>query len=162
MPEDMSTPEDVSNPGMYYIFAGAGVGLLLLILVVIGIVCICKNKFNKTTSKDPCEEPKLEDHQLLSPKIQISKFMDGNIDLPRQEEFDILFKYKDDITSRLTTYQGHRNNDKAELNENRNILPYDHNRIQLTNPIQGSDYINASKVKKCLMTLHMTKSFTAL
>ena len=138
--------ENVSNARMYYLFVG--VGLLLMILVVTGIVCICKIKYNKSSSKDACEDVALKKQKLLSPKIPISTIMESNVHLPEQEEFDGLFKYKDNITSRLTTYQGRRNNDKAGLNQNKNILPYDHNRIQLTNPIQGSDYINASKIKK--------------
>ena len=112
---------------MYYIFVG--VGLLLMILVVTGIVCICKIKCNKYSSTDACEDIALKKHKLLSPKIPISRIMDANVHLPEQEEFDSLFKYKDNITSKLTTYQGSRNNDNPGLNQNKNILPYDHNRI---------------------------------
>ena len=107
-----------------------------------------QNQENKSSSKDACEDVASKKHKLLSPKISISRIMDANVDLPEQEEFDSLCKYKDNITSRLTTYQGRRNNDKPGLNQNQNILPYDHNRIQLSNPIDGSDYINASKIKK--------------
>ena len=32
------------------------------------------------------------------------------------------------------------------MNRNKEILPYDHNRIKLKNPIDGRDYINASLV----------------
>ena len=146
MISDRQEEETVSDARMYYLFTG--IGLLMMILVVTGVVCVCKIKRNKSSSKDACEDVASKKQKLLSPKISISRIMDANVDLPEQEEFDSLFKYEDNITSRLTTYQGRRNNDKTGLNQNKNILPYDHNRIQLTNPIQGSDYINASKIKK--------------
>ena len=66
--------------------------------------------------------------------------------MPDEDEFKRLFEYEDKIESKLSTYQGKRNNDRMDSNMKDSILPYDHNRIKLRNLVDGSDYINASLI----------------
>ena len=81
-------------------------------------------------------------------KINIAGILNGEVDLPEQVEFGKLFKYEDKIESRLCTYQGQRNNKNTGFNVNPQILPFDHNRVKLRNPIDGNDYVNASKLSQ--------------
>ena len=78
--------------------------------------------------------------------VSISGVFKGQIDMPTKDEFECLFQYQDKLESKLSTYQGKRNNDKMGPNTKDTVLPYDRNRIKLKNLIDGSDYVNASLI----------------
>ena len=78
--------------------------------------------------------------------VPILGIFEGKFDMPTENEFERLFQYQDKLESKLSTYQGKRNNDKMGSNTKATIIPYDHNRIKLKNLIDGSDYINASLI----------------
>ena len=101
-----------------------------------------KNQIPRSTV--PGDEAMMPKSKCRSGVVPISGIFEGKFDMPTKDEFERLFKYQDKIESKLSTYQGKRNNDKIELNVNANILPYDHNRIKLKNLVDGSDYVNAS------------------
>ena len=64
---------------------------------------------------------------------------------PRVEEFNNLVSFEDDnLSQRLTRFQGKRFNQIGQLNLVNTVLPFDQNRVKLRNPIDGYDYINAS------------------
>ena len=70
--------------------------------------------------------------------------MTGDVEMPTEEEFEKLFRFEDDVTSRLTQYQGKRNDGKDGSNLNSRALPFDFNRVKLRNASDGNDYFNAS------------------
>ena len=92
-----------------------------------------------------------------SREISIESLLKNTVRVPTREEFDELEKNdrkRSGINSDLTMSQGRRYNDgkHGKMNIDRNVLPYDQNRVKLENSIKGVDYINASwvqRVKEC-------------
>ena len=104
-------------------------------------------KMTRTAMKtDPENKSTLPDSKCKTGLVPISGILKGKFDMPTKDEFDRLFQYQDKIESKLSTYQGKRNNDKMGLNAKPNIFPYDHNRIKLKDMVDESDYINASLI----------------
>ena len=78
-------------------------------------------------------------------RISLTDVINGSIDLPKAKEFNDLVSFQDDnLGNRLTRYQGNRFNKLGSLNLVPTVLPFDHNRVKLRNPIDGYDYINAT------------------
>ena len=115
-------------------------------MVVLGMACVIAYRKKTPTAKkrDPEAKSNIPDRKRKSGLVPISGILEGKIDMPTKHEFERLFQYQDKVESRLSTYQGKRNNDKPCLNADSNILPYDHNRVKLKEMMDGSDYINAS------------------
>ena len=92
---------------------------------------------NKRISK---EEPKAKTRW-----ISFVDVIGGSIKQPDIEEFEALVSFQDDdLGQRLTRYQGNRFNKIGSLNLVPSVLPFDHNRVILSNAINGYDYVNAS------------------
>ena len=136
-----------SNETTYIIIIATLAAVLLL--VSIGITFFCyKKKTKRTITNDPEEETPMTNVTSSPKKVNIAGILKGEVDLPEQVEFGRLFEYEDKIESRLSTYQGKRNNKNDGFNLNPQILPFDHNRVKLRNPIDGNDYVNASKLSQ--------------
>ena len=112
------------------------------------MACVIAYRKKTPTAKkeDPEAKTTIPDRKRKSGLVPISGILEGKIDMPTKDEFERLFQYQDKVESRLSTYQGKRNNDKPCLNADSNIFPYDHNRVKLKHMIDGSDYINASVI----------------
>ena len=84
-----------------------------------------------------------------SRRISFTDVINGNVDMPNVTEFNDLVSFQDDdLGQRLTRYQGKRFNKLGSLNLVRTVLPFDHNRVKLRNPIDGYDYVNASFISQ--------------
>ena len=118
----------------------------LLVALMVAFAVVYRKKIRAALNTDPGDEEMTQDSKCKSGIVPISGILEGKLDMPSKDEFERLFKYQDKIESKLTTYQGKRNNDRIGLNAKADILPYDHNRIKLKNLFEGSDYINASLI----------------
>ena len=123
-------------------------GLILAMIVAIAVAFASfafykKRKSAKPSGKlnDPVSKAEIG---TTSKRVPIIKIMTGQVDMPSEEEFDKLFRFEDDLGSRLTQYQGKRNDGEGGRNLNRRALPFDKNRVKLKNTTDGNDYINAS------------------
>ena len=113
-----------------------------MVTVAVVVFTIHKRRRSRNFLKDP-EEPTPRE-EITSKRVPIHKIMSGDVDMPTEEEFETLFRFTDDLTSRLTQYQGKRNDGKEGRNVNSRALPFDFNRVKLRNVSDGNDYLNAS------------------
>ena len=112
--------------------------------MAVAVFIIHKRRNSTDSSKEPEEPMPQERIATTSKRVPIRKIMAGDVDMPPKDEFEKLFRFKDDVTSRLTQYQGKRNDGKDGRNLNSRALPFDYNRVKLKNPVDGNDYINAT------------------
>ena len=126
---------------MIGLFCGGIVGGILIIAGAVAAFVIHKRRNSISSSKDP-EEPSPKGAIAASTKrVPIHKIMAGDVDMPAKDEFEKLFRFKDDVTSRLTQYQGKRNDGR---NVSSRAVPFDYNRVKLRNATDGNDYFNGS------------------
>lgn len=119
--------------------------------MVTGIVTHHWIKKKKAQNKDvegSQERTPIEDVEETSTRISIKKIVSGKVTPPQKEEFEKLVGYEDSISERRTISQGQRYNKIGQFNLNPDVLPFDHNRIKLRNPINGCDYVNCSWITK--------------
>ena len=90
----------------------------------------------------------MKEVQKSSRRISINEIVKGTLVLPQVQEFKKLVTFDDCISNRLTRSQGQRYNKLPGFNVDPNILPFDHNRLQLRNTINGCDYINCSWISQ--------------
>ena len=129
---------------MNLLIGGGIVGGILIIAGAVAAFVFHKRRTFIDSSKDPEEpSPKVE-ISTTSKRVPIRKIMAGDVQMPTKEEFEKLFRFKDDVTSRLTQYQGKRNDGKDGRNVNSRALPFDYNRVKLRNATDGNDYFNGS------------------
>ena len=108
-------------------------------------VAIRKWKKNKHVIEKTVE---LSEIKPSSRDVPISAIASGNVCLPSEEEFGKLVTFTENIGQRYTTSQGERYNKSFGFNLNRNVLPFDHNRVKLRNPIDHCDYVNATWISR--------------
>ena len=82
----------------------------------------------------------------------IKSLVENTFQTPSKQEFQELAdidKKRTGLLSDYMTTQGERFNDGkyGNINLNKKSLPYDHTRVKLSKPINGSDYINASWIQ---------------
>ena len=85
---------------------------MLLASLIVASAIVYRSKIKG--AKEPVQD---EEEMIMIGKsrpglVPISGIFKGQIDMPTEEEFDRLFQYQDKLESKLTTYQGQRNNDK--------------------------------------------------
>ena len=120
------------------------VGAILFIVLTAASCILWKRKKCGDRSKDP-EVPVLPTTNPTSTtRIPIHKIMEGNVELPKKEEFEKLLRFKDTVGSKLTQFQGQRNNGEDGRNLNIRALPFDSNRVKLKNSLDNNDYVNAT------------------
>ena len=124
------------------------------IVVVIGVGfywtlwCARRRKCRKNLNEGG-ESIQIDEQTSNSRLISFTDVINGNICMPNVTEFNDLVSFQDDdIGQRLTRYQGKRFNKLGSLNLVRTVLPFDHNRVKLRNPIDGYDYVNASFISQ--------------
>lgn len=133
-----------TNVTLIGVIVGGIVGAIFIMSGAVTVYAIYKRQRSIHFSKDPEEpEPKVE-ISTSSKRIPIRKIMAGDVDMPTKGEFEKLFRFKDDVTSRLTQYQGKRNDGKHGRNVNSRALPFDYNRVKLKNANDGNDYFNGT------------------
>ena len=89
----------------------AGVTLFGLV-AAIGIVY--RKKMRATMKEYPEEKAMVSTSKFRSGLVPISGILEGKFDMPGEDEFKRLFEYEDKIESKLSTYQGKRNNDRMD------------------------------------------------
>ena len=119
---------------------------MLLASLIVASAIVYRSKIKGAIEPVQDEEEMIMIGKSRPGLVPISGIFKGQIDMPTEEEFARLFQYQDKLESKLSTYQGQRNNDKMGSNTKDTILPYDHNRIKLKNLIDRSDYVNASLI----------------
>ena len=107
------------------------IAFVLLVGSVVACVMAYQKMIRTAMKTDPENKSTLPDSKCETGLVPILGILKGKLDMPTKDEFDRLFQYQDKIESKLSTYQGKRNNDKIGLNAKPNIFPYDHNRIKL-------------------------------
>ena len=120
--------------------------LVLLVTSIVACVIFYRKQYRVAEKADTEDKSTLPDRKCKPSIVPILGILKGKLDMPTKDDFDRLFQYQDKIESKLSTYQGKRNNDKIGLNAKPNIFPYDHNRIKLKAMVDDSDYINASLI----------------
>ena len=109
--------------------------------------CIRKRQNNKDAEVAKETMP-LTEIKSTSRDIPLSAISNGNVAQPSEEEFKKLVSFEDNISQRFTTAQGERYNKSGGFNRNPEVLPFDHNRVKLRNPVDGCDYVNATWISK--------------
>ena len=119
-------------------------------MIVAGVTFAVWYARKRNCCKTDNEGGESSDGQLSkSGRISFTDVINGNIDLPNVTEFNDLVSFQDDdLGQRFTRYQGKRFNKLGSLNLIRTVLPFDHNRVKLRNPIDGYDYVNASFISQ--------------
>ena len=141
---DFTTENDASPVQITYI--AVCIALVLLVGSVVASVIAFRKNLQMAIKIDPEENSMMPNGKYKSSIIPIAGILEGKFDMPTKDEFERLFQYQDKIESKLSTYQGKRNNNRPGLNAKPNVVPYDHNRIKLKDMLDGSDYINASLI----------------
>ena len=91
----------------------------------------------------------VEKKKTKNRRISFTDVVNGNVEQPSVQEFNNLVSFEDDdLSQRLTRFQGQRFNKIGQLNLVKTVLPFDQNRVKLKNPIDGYDYINASLISQ--------------
>ena len=121
--------------------------MIITISGVVAVFIIYKRRSFTNFSREQDEPITQGEIATKSKRVPLRKIMAGDVEMPPKEEFEKLFRFQDNVTSRLTQYQGKRNDGKDGRNLNSRALPFDCNRVELKNPVDGNDYVNASWIK---------------
>ena len=109
---------------------------------------------SKRNKREPVEDGgsgliPVEKRKTKNRRISFTDVVNGNVEQPSVQEFNNLVSFEDDdLSQRLTRFQGQRFNKIGQLNLVKTVLPFDQNRVKLKNPIDGYDYINASLISQ--------------
>ena len=124
-----------------WLFVVAGITISALVFAAF---CFYQRRKSFNATESPDAQIPMQELSTAPKSVPIQKIMAGDVEMPTEEDFEKLFRFKDDVTSRLTQYQGKRNGGKEGRNLNERALPFDNNRVKLQNTTDGNDYINAT------------------
>ena len=130
---------------------GAAIGATVIVSVagVTLTVCLTRKRRCCKTKNEEGESVTMDEKTSNVRRVSFTDVINGNVSMPNIAEFDDLVSFQDDdLGQRLTRYQGKRFNKLGSLNLVRTVLPFDHNRVKLRNPIDGYDYVNASFISQ--------------
>ena len=108
-----------------------------------GVWCYKKKEMNKNREVS-IENMPMTEARPTPIGVPLTSVVEGNVTLPTIEDFERLAQHHEKLEVRVTTYQGQRYTKKGCFNLHDNVLPFDHNRVILNNPIDECDYINAT------------------
>ena len=97
---------------------------------------------NKKDSKETAQKKEA----AIPTKIEVTKFLSGKINAPTIAEFEKLVS-NERLRNNFTTIQGGLKENRL-MNLNKEILPYDHTRVKLSNNKNRGGYVNASWVSQ--------------
>ena len=144
--------DDVGSYSILWILVGVAI-VLVVIAIGAGVLFrtwITRRKGHGKDVNDGDASISVAERRIKSRRISLSDVINGRIDPPPSaKEFNDLVTFQDDdLGQRLTRYQGKRFNKLGSLNLVPTVLPFDHNRVTLRNPIDGYDYVNASLISQ--------------